>query len=46
MDSTEILEKNLKIALEFSEMPGEKRDRLLQLSRLYAEDAKYGWYKQ
>ena len=46
MDSMEVLEKNLKIASGFIPMSDEEKRVLLAKSKLFAENARYEWYKQ
>ena len=46
VDSMEVLEKNLKIASQFTPMSEEERKALLEKSKKYAENARYEWYKQ
>lgn len=46
MDSMEVLEKNLRIASRFTPMSEEEKRFLLEKSKIFAENAKYEWYKQ
>ena len=46
MDSMEVLEKNLKIASGFIPMSEDEKRVLLAKSRLFAENARFEWYKQ
>jgi predicted aldo/keto reductase-like oxidoreductase len=46
MDSMEVLERNLKIASEFTPMSEEEKTVLLGKSKIFSENARYEWYKQ
>lgn len=46
MDSMEVLEKNLRMASGFTPMSKEEKRVLLEKSKMFAENARYEWYKQ
>lgn len=46
MDSIEVLEKNLKIASGFVSMVKDEKRVLLEKSKIFANNAKYEWYKK
>lgn len=46
MDSMEVLQRNLRIASQFSPMSEEEKRVLLEKSEKYADNARYEWYKR
>jgi predicted aldo/keto reductase-like oxidoreductase len=46
MDSIEVLEKNMKIASGFVSMVKDEKRVLLEKSKIFANNAKYEWYKK